>query len=115
VTPRDRLLAGLAPELVAAFELLVRELLDEALAEQSPRSPNWLSREEAAEYLGVSLRTLERSLARGRVHSTTIGRRRLLHRDDLDAFARAAAREDVAPTTPPRRRARTVDDLASSA
>ena len=44
----------------------------------------WLSEDQAADYLGVSKRTVQRMVARKRVRSTTIGRRRLLHRDDLD-------------------------------
>jgi excisionase family DNA binding protein len=48
------------------------------------------------------VRTVGRRVAKGRVRSTTIGRRRLLHRDDLDALA--AAGEETAPTAPPRRR-----------
>jgi excisionase family DNA binding protein len=109
VTGRDRLLQSLAPELVDAIEQLVANRVQAAL-ERSPgdRSP-WLSLQEGAGYLGVSTRTLERRIKGGRVRSTTIGRRRLLHRDDLDQFAQATAREDVAPTTPPRRRRRSLD------
>jgi excisionase family DNA binding protein len=110
VTGRDRLLAILAPDLVEAIDQLVEERVRatlEALASNGG-SP-WLSLDEAAEYLRVSPRTLERQLARGRVRSSGIGRRRLLHRDDLDELAKAATREDVAPTTPPRRRTRTLD------
>src|SRR5262249_21742176 len=65
----------------------------------------WLAVDEAADYLRVSERTVERRIKRGQLRSTTIGRRRLLHRDDLDALTRAATGEDVAPTTSPRRRA----------
>jgi hypothetical protein len=49
----------------------------------------------------VSERQLQRLVSRGKVRSSTIGRRRLLHREDLD---KAATGEEVAPTTPPRRR-----------
>jgi excisionase family DNA binding protein len=105
------LVAELARALVIALradpKLLeeLRDLLmpDEAMASSSPFPP-WLSLEDAAAYLHVSDRTLERRIASGRVRSTTLGRRRLLHRDDLDALARAATGEDVAPTTPSRRR-----------
>jgi hypothetical protein len=58
---------------------------------------------------------LERKIKCGRLRSTTIGRRRLLHRDDLDALAKAATREDVTPATPPRRRARTLDPATEEA
>jgi excisionase family DNA binding protein len=63
--------------------LLLDEEQDEAMASNSP----WLALDEAATYLRVSERTLERRVKAGRLRSTTIGRRRLLHRDDLDALA----------------------------
>jgi excisionase family DNA binding protein len=52
-------------------------------------APPWLALDEAAAYMRVSERTLERRIKSGRVRSTTIGRRRLLHRDDLDALAKS--------------------------
>jgi excisionase family DNA binding protein len=110
VTARDRLLVSLSPELVAAIEELVSDRVHAALEEGTIVSSSpWLSLEESAEYLRVSPRTLERQLARDRIRSTSIGRRRLLHRDDLDELAKAAVREDVTPATPPRRRSRTLD------
>jgi excisionase family DNA binding protein len=69
---------------------LARQVAPIVLAELSERggpSP-WLSLAEGASYLGISERTLEREITRGRLRSTTVGRRRLLHRDDLDALAR---------------------------
>lgn len=94
MSPRERLLASLSPELVDAIEQLVAEGVAVALqSEQSTGSP-WLSLDEAAEYLRVSQRTLERRIARGSVRSSPIGRRRLIHRDDLDALARTATREE---------------------
>jgi excisionase family DNA binding protein len=65
--------------------LLLDEEQNEAMGSNSP----WLALDEAAAYLRVSERTLERRIAGGRVRSTTIGRRRLLHRDDLDALAKS--------------------------
>lgn len=112
MTSRDRLLQSLAPEVVEAIEELVDERVQarlELLEEETGRGSPWLSIEEAADYLRVSPRTLERQLDHGRVRSTSIGRRRLFHRDDLDLLARAATREDVTPATPPRRRPRTLD------
>jgi excisionase family DNA binding protein len=105
VTCRDRLRAALSPELVAALEELVDERVRERLeaSEVNGSASPWLSLDEAADYLRVSPRTLERQLARGHVRSTSIGRRRLLHRADLDELAKAATREETARTAPPRR------------
>jgi excisionase family DNA binding protein len=88
LTARQRLEAVLAPELVAAIEALVDERVSEALASaKNGHSSPWLSLGESADYLRVSERQLQRLLARGKMRSTTIGRRRLLHRDDLDNLA----------------------------
>jgi excisionase family DNA binding protein len=107
---RRRLLASLSPDLVAAIEALVDERVRECVGESVSGSPSpWLAVGQAADYLAVSERTLERMIATGRVRSSTLGRRRLLNRNDLDELARTATREDAAPTTPPRRRARTLD------
>ena len=103
----------LGPALVDAIERLVDARVEAALREHdangSSGSP-WLTVLEAADYLRVSGRTLERLLERGRVRTSTIGRRRLLHRDELDAYTRATTGEDEAPATPSRRRReRTLD------
>jgi excisionase family DNA binding protein len=82
----------LGPDLVLALERLVDERVEAVLAglEPSNGSP-WLSVADAAEYLGVSERSVGRLLERGRIRSTCIGRRRLLHRDDLDQYMRGDA------------------------
>ncbi len=69
---------------------IVLERLDAATGSPSP----WLSIAESATYLRVSERKLQRLIEKERVRSTTVGRRRLLHRDDLDAFAKTAAGEE---------------------
>jgi excisionase family DNA binding protein len=97
----------LARALVAALrddEHLRGELAALLIGDLRPQAGDspWLSTGEAAEHLRVSERTLQRMETRGRIRSTTIGRRRLYHRDDLDGLA--ATGEDVAPTTPSRRR-----------
>lgn len=81
----NELAALFSPEVVAAIERLIDERVEAALAERGngARSP-WLSISEAAVYLGVSERTVERMIQRGKVRSSTLGRRRLLRRDDLD-------------------------------
>ena len=100
---RDRLAAVLAPDVVAALEELVTEQVAEAAAAagNGDRSP-WLSVRDAAGYLGVSERTLNREIARGRVRSETVGRRRILHRDELDNYMKGDG-GGVAPAAPPRR------------
>jgi excisionase family DNA binding protein len=73
------------PELVAAIERLVDERLEAKLAELGTGSSSpWLSISDAAAYLGVSERTIERHLKAGRLRSSYVGRRRLLRQDDLD-------------------------------
>ena len=90
-------------DVAAILEAEIDRRVEAALAELDVGkggSP-WLSEDEAGDYLRVSKRTVQRLIKNKRVRSTTIGRRRLLHRDDLD---RAATGEDSAPTEPPRRR-----------
>jgi excisionase family DNA binding protein len=72
-------------EVVEAIRKIVREEIAAALAEleNGALSP-WLSIPEAAAHLRVSERTVERMIRRGKVRSSTVGRRRLLLRDDLD-------------------------------
>jgi excisionase family DNA binding protein len=102
---RERLAAVLAADVLDAIEELVDERVAAVLADVPNGSGSpWLALDEAADYLRVSPRTLERLIAKGRVRSTTLGRRRLLHRDDLDTLVSAAPGEDVEPTTSPRRR-----------
>lgn len=95
MTARDRLAAVLAPELLAAIEELVAERVSAELATGLPSEVGtpWLSIREAASYVALSERTLEREIARGRLRSSTVGRRRLLHREELDAYVRAAGEE----------------------
>jgi hypothetical protein len=82
VTGRDRLLAALAPEVVAAIEELIEERLLEQVGEGSP----WLDREAAARYLSLPVSRLEKH--RG-IPCHREGRRVLYHRDELDAYLRA--------------------------
>jgi excisionase family DNA binding protein len=81
VTDPLTLLTELAVEITA-----LRSRLDELEQEgaRAGASP-WFALDEAADYLRISVRTLDRLIARERVRSMTLGRRRLLHRDDLDA------------------------------
>lgn len=82
--------AAFAPELVEALEQLVDERVAAALeAARTRQGTPWLTLAEAAEHLRISQRKLNGLLKQGRVHSAYIGRRRLVHRDDLDLFLRA--------------------------
>lgn len=111
---REHLAAALSPHLLDALEELVNELaVARATGSACDSSAPWLSIDEAADYLRISRRQLERYVKDRRVRSSTLGRRRILHRDDLDAFARAATREDVTPATPPRRRMPTLDTVGA--
>jgi excisionase family DNA binding protein len=95
---------SLPPDTVEAIAARAAEIVLERQRQDEGGSP-WLSIAEGAVYLGISERQLQRALTKGKVTSTTIGRRRILHRDYLDRFARAATGEDVAPATSPRHRA----------
>jgi excisionase family DNA binding protein len=98
-----RLTFELTDEQVAELARQVAPLVLAQIAERGGPSP-WLSIVDAASYLSVSERTLEREIRCGRLRSSPLGRRRLLHRDDLDALARGGDEGGIAPTTPPRRR-----------
>ena len=106
------------PDLVDAIECLVDERVQAALEAREQTSMNgspWFSQSEAAEYLRVSERTLQRHVRRERIQPSTSLGRPLFHREQLDALARAATGEDVAPTTSPRRRGRSVDLVSREA
>jgi excisionase family DNA binding protein len=88
VTARERLEELLGPNLAGTISELVGELVAAAVEQQTgaPDASPWLSVPEAAGYLRASERTVQRLVARGRIRSTSVGRRRLLHRDELDAY-----------------------------
>lgn len=101
MTARERLTTAFAPELVAAFEAFVAERVRaefDTAARPDAWSP-WLSIDEAASYLRVSKRTVERLLADETIPSSRVDRRRIVRRADLDAYT-ATAGEGEAPTTP---------------
>jgi excisionase family DNA binding protein len=103
LTARERLAGLLAPDVLAALDELVSERVAEVVATMTDGGGSpWLGLDEAAEYLRVSPRTLERLIAKQRIRSTTLGRRRLLHRDDLDALVNGDGGGE-ARTAPPRR------------
>lgn len=48
--------------------------------------PGWMTRETAARWSGLSVRTIDRIVSAGRVHSRLKGRVRLIERESLHAF-----------------------------
>jgi DNA-directed RNA polymerase specialized sigma24 family protein len=75
VSPRNRLAAVLAPDLVAALEELVAERVAEELARREDAGPAWLTLEQAAERLGCSPDAVRMRAARGRLDTRHHGRR----------------------------------------
>lgn len=94
-SPSGILLWTLLPWLLDALSSLRGEI--EALREElKPKSDSdaLLTREEAAERLGISTRTLDDLEASGRLQAVRIGRRVLYHPETLDSFIRTQSRED---------------------
>lgn len=81
----------MSPDALEAIAQRAAELVLEQLGKVNGAASPWLTLTEAADYLRVSERQLQRLLASGKVRSTTIGRRRLVHRDELDVLT---AREE---------------------
>jgi excisionase family DNA binding protein len=99
VSAAERLRERLGVELADA---ILDAMHEEMAADAKPQQAReWLAVAEAADYLGLSRRTLERILAAGELRSALVESRRIIRREWLDEYV--AAREDVAPTTPPRR------------
>lgn len=106
----------LSPEIAEALTRLMDERIEVALGGRArdDGSP-WLTLAEAAERLRVSERTVARMVKREQLGTTTVGRRRLVHRDELDTVVNAAAGEGTAPTVPPRHRGWSVDGRRAKA
>jgi excisionase family DNA binding protein len=78
-------------DLLAALEALVDERVAAVLANRElpeNRESPWLTLAQSAERLHVSRRTVSRLVARGRIRTCAVGRRVLVHSDDLDAAVR---------------------------
>ena len=75
----------LSPNLLDAIGALIDERVAAALAAMPTGTP-WLTLDQAADYSHLSARTLARLIASGELRSTCVGRRRLVHRADLDAL-----------------------------
>lgn len=93
--------AALGTELSPALIIGLLEGLErDGLARRHPEHPGrwcsmaWLSIREAAEAVGVSARTMERELARGRVPHRRVGGQLRIRPDDLErAYPPAPAKE----------------------
>ena len=66
-----------------------------------------LSRRDAAAYLGISLRSIDYLVTQGQLRTRAIGRRRLVARAELDAYARSNHPMPIVPSTARLRRATT--------
>ncbi len=89
VRTRRARLARTLIDAIRADEDLHAELSALLVGDLAPREngSSWLTVREPAEHLRINERTVQRLEARGHIRSTTIGRRRLYQREDLDALA----------------------------
>ena len=74
---RERLLAALSPEVVAAIDELVADRVRAELAahEQETNGRTWLTLDEAGERLGCTADAVRMRVKRGRLEAKTQGRR----------------------------------------
>jgi excisionase family DNA binding protein len=75
LSPRDRLAAALAPDLIDAFEELVAERVAAELAARADSPAAWLTLDQAAERLGCSRDAVRMRASRGRLSTRRHGRR----------------------------------------
>jgi excisionase family DNA binding protein len=76
LSPRNRLAAVLAPDLVDALEELVAErVAAELAARPDPSASTWLTLDQAAERLGCSRDAVRMRATRGRLETRRHGRR----------------------------------------
>ncbi len=88
MSPSDRLLAALSPELVGALAELVADEVARQLADlDSPRSsPKWLTLEQAAERLDCTPDAVRMRINRGRIESRRQGRRIYVSAESVDGL-----------------------------
>lgn len=74
--------------LVEMVAHLVAQRVAGLLAEHAGEMTPWMTTDEAIEYTRIPAGTFEKLSARGRIpfHAADSGRRKLYHRDELDAF-----------------------------
>jgi excisionase family DNA binding protein len=76
LSPRDRLAAVLAPEVLDALECFVAEQVAAELASRpNPSATRWLTLEQAGERLGCTRDAVRMRVKRGRLESRRHGRR----------------------------------------
>ena len=76
MSARDRLLAALSPDLVAALDELIAERVEVALARVMVSDrPEWLTLGHAGELLGCSADAVRMRVRRGRLEARRQGRR----------------------------------------
>jgi excisionase family DNA binding protein len=85
-SPRARLEALLSPEVLAALDAYIAELIDERLAEHPARDGReWLTLEEAADLLGCSYDAVRKRARRGRLETRHQGRTVLVSARSVEA------------------------------
>lgn len=90
LTPRDRLAAVLAPELLDALDALVAERVAAELARLDAgrdNGPRWLTLEQAAKRLGCTAAAVRMRAARGRLQTRRHGRRVYVSAASVDELA----------------------------
>jgi excisionase family DNA binding protein len=89
-----------SPEALVALREFVIETTAEISAPVDFSSP-WLTMKDGAKRIHVSPRTFARLVDRGDIRTANVGRRRLVHREELDAYLLGeAAREGKSPNEP---------------
>jgi excisionase family DNA binding protein len=93
----------LPPEVLEGLEAWLRSVVQDefaaVLSTQRTEPHKWLNVREAAEYLRVSQRTLERLVASGEIRSANVERRRIIRREWLDEYATSGEGGHAVPTT----------------
>lgn len=86
---RERLLAALSPEVVAAIDELVAERVRAEIAayEQEANGRTWLTLDEAGERLGCSADAVRMRVKRGRLEAKTQGRRVYVSASSVERLA----------------------------
>jgi len=90
LTPRERLAAVLAPDMLDALDALVAERVADELARRDAtrdNGPRWLTLEQAAERLGCTPAAVRMRASRGRLQTRRHGRRVYVSAASVDELA----------------------------